>query len=80
MDGIIEKIILLTIAVCILFYSEAYVIIPAFNVTYVAQVTEINASLLQGLMFLLFMIVNFAFILMIVYAAIGKGGGGRRRR
>jgi hypothetical protein len=72
MDGLIEKIILLTIAVAILFYSMAYVIIPAFNVTYLSTITGLSSSVLQGLFFLLFLIVMFAFVLMIIYAAIGK--------
>ena len=80
MDGVIEKIILLTIAVAILFYSMAYVIIPAFNISYGSAVTGLSATVLQGLFFLMFLIVMFAFILMIIYSALGKGTGGRKRR
>lgn len=72
MDGLVEKIILLTIAVAVLFYSMAYVILPSFNVTYSGQVTGLSTSLLQGLFFLLFLIVIFAFVLMVIYTAIGK--------
>jgi hypothetical protein len=72
MDGLVEKIILLTIAIAVLFYSMAYVILPAFNVTYVSTVTGLSSSLLQGLFFLMFIIVIFAFVLMIIYTAIGK--------
>jgi metallophosphoesterase superfamily enzyme len=74
MDGIIEKLILLTIAVAILFYSMAYVILPAFNVTYSGTVTGLSTSILQGLFFLMFLIVMFAFILMIIYSALKKKG------
>lgn len=73
MDSVIEKIILLTIAVAILFYSLAYVIIPAFNITYMSGVTGLSTTVLQGLFFLLFLIVMFAFVLMIIYAALGRG-------
>jgi hypothetical protein len=73
MDGVIEKIILLTIAIAILFYSMAYVIIPAFNVSYVSTVTGLSTTVLQGLFFLMFLIVMFAFILLIIYAAMSRG-------
>lgn len=72
MDRLVEKIILLTIAVAILFYSLAYVIIPAFNISYGTAVTGLSSTVLQGLFFLLFLIVMFAFVLMIIYAAIGR--------
>lgn len=75
MDGVIEKIILLTIAVAILFYSMAFVIIPSFNASYASTVTGLSTTVLQGLFFLMFLIVMFAFILMIIYAALGKGKG-----
>ena len=74
MDGLVERIILLTLAIAILFYSIAYVILPAFNITYNTTITGINASVLQGLFFLLFMVIIFAFLLMIVYTAIKKKG------
>jgi hypothetical protein len=73
MDGVIEKIILLTIAIAILFYSMAYVIIPAFNVSYASTVTGLSTTILQGLFFLMFLIVMFAFILLIIYSALGRG-------
>jgi hypothetical protein len=72
MDGLVEKIILLTIAIAVLFYSMAYVILPAFNITYGTGVTGLSSSMLQGLFFLMFIIVIFAFVLMIIYTAIGK--------
>jgi uncharacterized membrane protein len=80
MDGLVEKIILLTIAIAILFYSMAYVIIPAFNVSYNIGVTGLSTAVLQGLFFLMFLIIIFAFILMIIYSAIGKVTGRGKKR
>ena len=72
MDGLIEKIILLSLAVAVLFYMMAYVIIPSFNVTYVSTVTGLSTNLLQGLFFILFIVIIFAFVLLVIYTAIGK--------
>jgi hypothetical protein len=72
LDGLIEQIILLSLAVAVLFYMMAYVIIPSFNVTYVSTVTGLSTSLLQGLFFILFIVIIFAFVLLVIYTALGR--------
>jgi hypothetical protein len=80
MDGsVIDKIIMGSLASAILFYLLAYVILPAFNVTYLTTITGLSTSLLQGLFFILFIVIIFSFVIMFLKSAGIYGGGGRKK-
>jgi hypothetical protein len=72
MDGLIEKIILGSIAAGILMYMLAYVFVPAFSTVMGSDIVGIASATLQGIFFILFIVIVFSFVLLFVYQSLKK--------
>lgn len=75
--NIFKTIMEMALGSAILFYLMAYVIIPSFNLTYVASITGLSPTVLQGILFILLLVILFGFVytFLRISGMVGSGKG-----